>query len=82
MIQTLTLRLLALLAVAMPALAQDPEAYTAQTADPDIEVAELQRRIKPLLQEEVKVEADAWLQLLVAKNKQIAAAASDQTTAL
>jgi small conductance mechanosensitive channel len=80
MIKNLTLGLLALLAVAMPALAQegsaqpqDPQAYTAQTADPDIAEAELKRRINPLLKEQVEVEAEAWLALLVAKNQEIAA---------
>ncbi len=60
--------------------AQEASAQTA--ADPKVELAALHKAIKPMTQEEVLVEANAWLALLVAKNKAIAAAPEDQALAL
>jgi small conductance mechanosensitive channel len=60
--------------------AQEASAQTA--ADPKVELAALHKAIKPMTQEEVLVEANAWLALLVAKNKAIAAAPQDQALAL
>lgn len=76
-----------LLAVLLPLFllvgALHAQDYTAQTAgDPKIELAALHKAIKPLTKDEVLVEARAWMQLLAAKNKEIAAAADDQVLAL
>lgn len=84
MLKNLTKSLLCILAMALPSLAQDNagEAYSAQTAKADVDMSTLKKAIKPLTQEEMLVEADAWMALLVAKNKQIAAAADADVTAL
>ena len=84
MLKNLTKSLLCILAMALPSLAQDnaSEAYSAQTANADVDMSTLKKAIKPLTQEEMLVEADAWMALLVAKNKQIAAAADADVTAL
>jgi small conductance mechanosensitive channel len=44
------------------------------TGDPDIAEDELQLRLKPLLRAELKTEADAWLQLLEDKVREISTA--------
>jgi small conductance mechanosensitive channel len=44
------------------------------TSDPDIAEDELKLRLKPLMRAQLKVEADAWLQLLEGKVSEISAA--------
>lgn len=57
--------------------------YTARTADdPKIELAALHKVVKPLTKDEALVEARAWMQLLAAKNREIAAAPDDEVLAL
>lgn len=81
MLKTITLNLLALLAVAMPALSQDKDGYKATTTTLEgaekVDLAVLKKAIKPLTQEEMLAEAEAWLGVLVAKNKEIAGNTGD-----
>ena len=76
-------RLLAVLLSLLLVGAVGAQDYTAQTADdPKIELTALQKAVKPLTKAEAEVEARAWMQLLAAKNKEIAAASDDQLLAL
>jgi len=77
MIKTLTLGLLALLAVAMPATSQDDQAPKAISADKEITKDALAKMIRPLTAEEMVVEADAWLKILVDHNKAISTTEGD-----
>ena len=78
-----TTRLLAVLLSLLLVGAVGAQDYTAQTADdPKIELTALQKAVKPLTKAEAEVEARAWMQLLAAKNKEIAAASDDQLLAL
>jgi small conductance mechanosensitive channel len=64
------------------ATASEAPAYAAQTATVDVSIPALKKAVRPLTREEVQAEAEAWMALLVAKNKQIAAADADATVAL
>ncbi|EMI55620.1 mechanosensitive ion channel domain-containing protein [Rhodopirellula sallentina] len=63
-------------AFALPCMAEDsqpakPAPLT--TSDPNVPLEDLQVMVKPLTQEELAVEADAWFNLLKSKARQIAA---------
>ena len=65
-------RLGLLIALTMFNYAAGAEEYTATTtSDPNIPAEELKLLVKPLLLEEVKVEAQAWIQLLQNKATEI-----------
>lgn len=84
MLKNLIHSLLCICVTALPSSAQGTaaSAYVAQTAKADIDVSTLKKAIKPLTQDEMLVEAEAWMALLIAKNKEIAAAAEDDVVAL
>ena len=65
--------MLLLLTLGMPAAVLSADTAVT-TGDPDIVVDDLQLRLKPLLRAELKVEADAWLQLLADKVSEISTA--------
>jgi small conductance mechanosensitive channel len=69
--------ILLLVTLVMPAAvlsADNTAAGSVTTGDPEIAEDELQLRLKPLLRAELKVEADAWLQLLEDKVSEISTA--------
>jgi small conductance mechanosensitive channel len=65
--------ILLLLTLGMPAAVLSADAAVT-TGDPDIAEDELKLRLKPLMRAELKVEADAWLQLLEDKVSEISTA--------
>ncbi|MAP07315.1 MAG: mechanosensitive ion channel protein MscS [Rhodopirellula sp.] len=61
----------------LPVFAQEsdnPEPAPVTTADPRVPIDSLRVMVKPLTQEELAIEADAWFALLKAKARQIAVA--------
>ena len=64
---------LLVLAISLPASVLSAD-KAVTTGDPEIAQEDLKLKLKPLLRSELKVEADAWLQLLEDKVKQISTA--------
>ena len=64
---------LLVLAISLPASVLSAD-KAVTTGDPEIAQEDLKLKLKPLLRSELKVEADAWLQLLEDKVKQISMA--------
>lgn len=60
--------------VSMPLLAAKAAAKAQTIADPDIPVDELEIKLRPLMRDELKVEADGWLKLLESKVSAISSA--------
>jgi len=61
----------------LPVVAQEsdqPKTAPVTTADPNVPMDSLRVMVKPLTQDELAVEADAWFELLKAKARQIAVA--------
>ncbi|QEG43630.1 mechanosensitive ion channel family protein [Roseimaritima ulvae] len=75
--QSFILTVLLSLGPVLSSMAQDqepPEIHPVTTSDPEIPLASLRIMVRPLDQQELQVEADAWFSLLKQKAQQIAAA--------
>lgn len=71
MLRPAVLALVAAISFAMPALAQDQPATATTIQDPKIEPTRLELLIKPMRLDRLEVEANAWVELLSDKTREI-----------